>query len=58
MSHFPKPYFKASRQTWYAGIDCQQHALGNYPQGLPQPQRGRGDQSDLPPDSRPQASEG
>jgi integrase len=50
MPHFPKPFFKPSRRTWYVEIGRRQHALGNHPKGQPLPGRGRDGQWNPPPE--------
>jgi integrase len=39
MPHFPKPWFRPSRNTWYVEIDGTQHSLGAH-EGAP-PKKGR-----------------
>jgi integrase len=41
MPHFPKPYYKAKRRTWYVEVDRVQHLLGKHPEGLPEPKKGK-----------------
>src|SRR5688500_4434241 len=42
MPHFPRPYYKAKRRTWYVEVDRFQHPLGKHPDGLPEPKKGKG----------------
>jgi hypothetical protein len=39
MPHHPKPFFRASRNTWFVEIDGRQHNLGRHPEHLPQPRK-------------------
>lgn len=41
MPHFPKPYYKANRRTWYVEVGRVQHPLGRHPDGLPEPKKGK-----------------
>ncbi len=42
MAHVSKPYFKESRQTWYAEFDRKQHSLGPNPSHRPKPKKKNG----------------
>jgi integrase len=42
MAHFAKPFYKQSRQTWYAEIGRRQYALGPNPPGRPMPRKKNG----------------
>jgi len=37
--HYPKPFFKPRRNTWYAEVNRVQHVLGKHPEGLPPPKK-------------------
>ena len=41
MPHFPKPYYKANRRTWYVEVGRVQHPLGRHPDGVPEPKKGK-----------------
>jgi integrase len=47
MPHYPKPFFKPKRNTWYVEVDRIQHPLGKHPDGLPAPKK-RGGQWEAP----------
>jgi integrase len=42
MAHFSKPYFKESRQTWYAEFDRKQYSLGPNPPHRSKPKKKNG----------------
>ncbi|HEV3445237.1 MAG TPA: tyrosine-type recombinase/integrase [Gemmataceae bacterium] len=42
MPHFPKPFFKAHRDTWYVEINRTQHSLGKHPEDVPAPRKKNG----------------
>jgi hypothetical protein len=50
MPHFPKPYFKANRRTWYVEANRKQHVLGRHPKGEPFPVKGRDGNWNPPPE--------
>jgi integrase len=55
--HYPKPFFRAPRNTWFVEIDGVQHRLGKHPAHLPPPRKNdRGEWS--PPDAVMQAYHG
>jgi integrase len=39
MPHYPKPFFKPKRNTWYVEVERVQHLLGKHPEGIPPPQK-------------------
>jgi hypothetical protein len=42
MPHFAKPYYKASRATWYAEFNHKQYSLGPNPAHRPTPRKKNG----------------
>lgn len=50
MPHFPKPYFKANRRTWYVEANRKQHVLGRHPKGEPFPAKGKDGNWNPPPE--------
>jgi len=45
--HYPKPFFKLNRNTWYVEVGRVQHPLGKHPVDLPPPKK-RGGMWDAP----------
>jgi hypothetical protein len=42
MTHFAKPFYKQSRQCWYAELGRRQYSLGPNPPGRPKPRKRNG----------------
>jgi integrase len=47
MPHYPKPFFKSTRNTWYVQVGPSQFSLGRHPEGAPPPKK-RGTEWDAP----------
>jgi hypothetical protein len=48
MPHFPKPFYRAPRNTWFVELDKKQHPLGKHPEALPPPVKHSGDGHPIP----------
>lgn len=40
MPHFPEPFYRAPRRSWFVEVRKKQHFLGKHPDHLPEPKKG------------------
>jgi hypothetical protein len=48
--HFPKPFYRAPRKTWFVQVGKKQHPLGKHPDGVPPPKKVKGEWRPVPRD--------
>src|SRR5262249_33551136 len=48
MPHFPKPFYRAPRNTWYVQLGKDQHPLGKHPDPVPPPVKRNGEWHPVP----------